>query len=110
MKRARPNIGSPRRLLHPQDHGALEHITLHPQLGVLNPQPLQLGKIIPGQAVPPGPYDLITSDPVAERALVDPKITSNLRDRPTSLVHQPHRTLAELRVELPTLLWHDYSS
>jgi hypothetical protein len=33
--RRRTTPRSPRRLLDPQDHGSLEHTTLHPQLGVL---------------------------------------------------------------------------
>ena len=35
---------SPRRLFHPQDHGSLEDITLHPQLGVLPLQPTHIAR------------------------------------------------------------------
>ncbi|GAA0341975.1 protein of unknown function [Micropruina glycogenica] len=38
-----------RRLLHPQDHGTLEDITLHPQLCDLGPEPFQLLVIIGGE-------------------------------------------------------------
>jgi len=44
-----------------------------------------------------------------EGALVDPQISSDLSDRFPSLGHDPHRTGAELLVELLPLLWHDYS-
>jgi hypothetical protein len=34
-----------RGLLARQDHGSLEHITLHPELGVLPVQPLKAGPV-----------------------------------------------------------------
>jgi len=49
-------------------------------------------------------------DPVPERALVDPEVTLDLSDRLLGLLHDPDSPLTELPVELPALLWHDYSS
>src|SRR5690242_3688519 len=97
-----------RRLLHPQDHRALEDITLHPQLGVLRAQPLELLDVTPGQPVTtlaglPG-----AGHPVAQRALVDPQVPSHLGDRPPRLLDDPDRSLTELPVVPLTHLWHRY--
>ena len=40
--------------------------------------------------------------PVAQCALVDPKIPGNLRDRLTSLPDQPDRALLEVLIDLPS--------
>src|SRR4051812_12787671 len=73
MKRAMGQVRSLRRLLHPPDHRSLEHITLHPQLGVLRPQPLELLDVAGGQALGavaglPGP-----GHPVPEGASLTPR-------------------------------------
>src|SRR5680860_590392 len=106
MKRAR----SPRRLLHPQDHGALEDIALHPQLGVLAAQPLQLLDVRDGQPVGALTLGTILGTPVPQRALVDPEIAGDLRNRFPGLPDDPHSPLTKLLVELPSFLRHDYSS
>src|SRR3954452_17748540 len=108
MKRAMGQVRSLRRLLHPQDHRSLEHIALHPQLRVLRAQPLELGDVARGQALGsvadlPGP-----GHPVAQRALVDAHVTSDLGDRLPRLLDDPDRTLAELPVVLLADLWHRY--
>lgn len=64
------------RLLHPEDRGSLEDITLHLQLGAPAPQPDQLLAIISGQALGLVALDpvTLTSCPVAQRPLVDPQL------------------------------------
>jgi len=57
--------------VHPEGHRALEHITLHRQLSVLPPQPLQLRTLALDQravAVPRAARPLPRA-PVAQRAL-----------------------------------------
>src|SRR3954454_4010830 len=96
MKRPR----SLRRLLHPQDHGSLEDIALHPQLGVLRAQPLELLDVALGQALGALPSLPGLGNPVAQRALVDPQVTSHLGDRLVRLLDDPDRSLTELPVVL----------
>src|SRR4051812_48984705 len=43
---------------------------------------------------------------VAQGALVDPQVTSDLGDRPAGLEHHLHGLSLELRAELPPLLGH----
>src|SRR5215207_7789666 len=105
MKRPR----SLRRLLHPQDHGSLEDITLHPQLGVLCPQPLELLDVTLGQPLGALPGLTRPRDPVPQGALVDPQVPSDLSDRLSGLLDDPDRSLTELPVVLHPLLWHRYS-
>lgn len=83
---------------------------LHPQLGYLGTQPLELLTIVPGQ--PLGALDLLASpsDPVAQGALVHAQIAGPLRDRLTGFFDGPDRTLTELPIILLTLLRHRYSS
>src|SRR5215213_570898 len=95
-----------RRLLDPQDHGSLEDITLHPQLSYLTTQPLQLGVVVLRQAR--GAVTGVPSalHPVAQRALVDPEVASDLRDRLPGLLDDPNSSLTELPVVLLPYLWH----
>src|SRR5512144_994356 len=44
--------------------------------------------------------------PVAQGALVDPKVAGDARDRLTGLEDQPDRTLLEVPIELPSPLCH----
>jgi len=64
------------------------------QLGILPPQPHQLGPLIPAQLPVPGvPPPPVRIHPVAQRALVDTQLPGHLRDRLTGLPDQPHRAL-----------------
>src|SRR6185437_8435504 len=95
------------RLLDPQSHGALEDITLHRQLGVLLPQPSQLRALVLTQRPRRRAVDLpIAGDPVRQRPLIDPQITGDRRDRLPRLLHDPHGTSAEVRIELSTCFGH----
>src|SRR3954453_21665203 len=120
-----------RRLLHPHDHRSLEDIALHPQLGVLRAQPLELLDVAGGQPLralaglpPRQPLDLLDlaggqppralaalprlEPPVAQRPLVDPQVTGDLGDRLVRLLDDPDRSLAELSVVPLADLWHRY--
>src|SRR3954447_16812434 len=108
MKRARAQVCSLRRLLHPPDHRSLEDIALHPQLGVLCAQPLELLDVTGRQALGAAPRLPGPSDPVAQRALVDPQIPSHLGDRLAGFLDDPDRSLAELPVVPLADLWHRY--
>jgi CubicO group peptidase (beta-lactamase class C family) len=101
---------SSRRLLDPQDHGSLEDITLHPQLGVLPLQVLEPGPLIDREAFLLAALDAVTVHPVAQRPRVDPKVPGHLSDRLPRLAHDPDSALTELRVVLPSCLWHHHSS
>src|SRR5215212_1625842 len=101
---------SSRRLLDPQDHGALEHITLHPQLRILPLQLTQTGSFIDVQAVLLAALDPLPIHPVAQGPRIDPEVPGHLSDRLAGLTHDPHRALTELGVVLPTCLWHHHSS
>src|SRR5262249_60603617 len=77
---ARPPL-PPHRVLDPEGDRALEHITLHRQLGVLLPQPGQLGPLILAQRpVRLAAAALIRVHPVPQSALVDPEVLGDLRD------------------------------
>src|SRR5215217_1131572 len=101
---------SSRRLLDPQDHGSLEDITLHPQLGDLLAQPRKLSAFVDVQADGLAALDPVPIHPVAQRPRVNPEIPGHLSDRLAGLTHDPHRALTELGVVLPTCLWHHHSS
>jgi hypothetical protein len=45
------------------------------------PQPHQFGSLIAGQALGLAALDLVLGDPVAQRALMNPKVTGHLGDR-----------------------------
>src|SRR3954452_23688908 len=61
------------RLVDPEGHRALEHITLHPRLGVLLPQPGQLRATVLAQwSAVAVPVAAGHRDPVAQGAVVDP--------------------------------------
>src|SRR5438552_1440732 len=95
---------SSRRLLHPQDHGSLEDITLHPQLGVLTLELVQTSTLVGVEAFLLAALDTIPINPLAQRPRVDPQIPSHHRNRLACLTHDPDRTLTELGVVLPSLL------
>src|SRR5215213_8123897 len=84
----------------------MKRATLPPQLSYLTTQPLQLGVVILGQAR--GAVTSVPSalHPIAQRALVDPKVASDLRDRLPSLLDDPNSSLTELPVVLLPYLWH----
>src|SRR5215207_4085333 len=94
------------RLLDPQDHGSLEDITLHPQLRVLPFELLKASAFIDAETLAPTTRLAVAVHPVTQGARVDPQIPSHLRDRLARLAHDPHRALTELRVVLPSCLWH----
>src|SRR3954464_4665203 len=104
MKAATATGPSPR---SPRGPPALEHITLHPQLGVLPAQPRQLRTLVltqrPVAAVTSPPCD---GDPVPEGALVAPQLAGHLRDRLAGLEHQPDRAGLEVLIELAVLPRH----
>src|SRR5690348_6360436 len=86
-------------------------ITLHPQLDVLGPQPLQLRALGLAQrrvaaliAAPPA------SAPVTQRALVDAQLPGHLRDRLARLEHQLNRAISKLLIKFSVLPWHRSSS
>src|SRR3954454_457531 len=101
---------STRRLLHPQDHGSLEDITLHPQLRVLPLEPDQTSALVDGHALLLAPLDPVPVHPIAQRPRVDPEVPGHLSDRLTRLAHDPDRALPKLRVVLPSYLCHGISS
>src|SRR4051812_40740579 len=74
-------------------------------------QPHQLGALVLAQrrvaVLPPA---ALAGAPVAQRALVDPQLPGHLRDRLAGLEHQLHRTVLEVRIELPVLPAHRSSS
>src|SRR5215831_14387821 len=97
---------SSRRLLDPQDHRSLEDITLHAQLGVLAPEPVELGPLVVAEPVLVASLDPVLVHPVAQRPGVDPEISGHLGDRLARLANNPDRSLTELRVEPSSCLWH----
>jgi hypothetical protein len=82
---------------------------LKQQLSDLPAQLRQLLALVTGHALGIAALDLVPGQPVTQRALTDPQVTGHLRDRLPGLPHDPDRTLAELRIELPSLLRHGYS-
>src|SRR3990170_6294985 len=95
---------SSRRLLDPQDHGSLEYITLHPQLGDVLAQLVQLGPLVDGEAFLLAPLNPLPVHPVAQGARVDPEIPGHRSDRLAGLTHDADGPLTELRVILPSYL------
>src|SRR5680860_592672 len=87
------------RFFHPKDHGSLEYITLHLQLGATPTEANQLSAVIWRQALRFTPLDPVLGHPIAQGALVDPKIAGHLSDRFACLDHNPDRSLTELRLE-----------
>src|SRR6266542_2373087 len=99
--------GARHRVLNPEGHAALEHVTPHPQLGVLPAQPNQLGPLVLTQpAAVLATAAPVSVDPVPERPIVDTQLPGHLRDRLTRLPDQPNRALLEVLLELPTRLCH----
>ncbi len=82
-------------------HGRSAHASAYPEHG------LNAGDA-PGQARRPVPGLARSLDPVAQRALVDPQVTSDLRDRLAGLLDDPDRPFTELPVILLPLLRHRY--
>src|SRR6266545_4517225 len=101
---------SSRRLLYPQDHGSLEDITLHAQLGDVLAELVQLGAFVDAEAFLLATLDAVAIHPVAQRPRVDPEIPGHHSDRLARLTHDPDRALTELGVVLPSCLWHHHSS
>src|SRR4029079_11023035 len=91
----------------PESHRSLEDITLHPQLDILPPQPVQLDALALAQRrVAVFPAASLPRAPVTQRALVDAQLPGHLRDRLPRLEHQPHRTRPKVLIELPVLPRH----
>jgi hypothetical protein len=55
-------------------------------------------------------FSAVLSNPVTLGARVDAQVARYRGDRLTRLTDDADRTLPELRVELPSRIWHDYSS
>src|SRR3954462_6552658 len=104
MKRATLTSSPP----SPTGHRSLADIALHPQLGVLRAQPLELLDVAGGHPVGALAGLPRLGHPVAQRALVDPQIPSHLGDRLPRLLDDPDRSLAELPVVPLADLWHRY--
>jgi hypothetical protein len=88
----------------------LEDITLHAQLGDLLAQLVQLGALVDREPFLLAPLHAVLVHPVSERALVDPEIPSHPGDGLARLPHDPNGAHTELRVVLPSCLWHHHSS
>src|SRR4051794_7979969 len=101
---------SSRRLVNPQDHGSLEDITLHPQLGVLTLEAAHIGQVDPRVLGPLAPGEPVLLHPVAQRAGAETKVPGHLNNRLAGLADDRHRPSAELGVVLPPYLWHGLSS
>src|SRR6266511_125109 len=90
-----------RRLLHPENHRALEHATLHGQLGNFLTQLQKFLTLRCGQFAVAGPGGFPgLGHPVAQGALVDAQIPSDLSDRLAALPHDTYRAIAEGCLEL----------
>src|SRR6266496_2640188 len=95
------------RILDPEGHAALQDITPHLQFRALPAQPHQLRPLVLAQrAVPALAAAPVHADPVAQRPVVDPQLSRDLRDRLAGLPDQPDRALLEVLVELPSRLSH----
>src|SRR5215470_7951798 len=90
----------PHRLLDPEGNRALEHITLHHQLGILPTQPNQLRTLTFTQPVPARTSPPLQRHPPTQRALTHTQIPSHLRNRLARLPDNPNRTLLELLIKL----------
>lgn len=84
-------------------YGSLEDITLHPKLGVLHTESLELLKVVLGH-----PLAALSDlhDPVTQRTLNHAEIACDLRDRPPCLVNDPNNSLTKPPAILLPLLWH----
>lgn len=107
---ARPSL---RRLLHPEDHGTLEDIALHPDLAVLLAQMLDLlaqpTQLLAFRLVQPagslrGRAGLGPVNPGLQCALVHTQVPRDLRRRLPGLQHDPYRAFTERRVIRPSLM------
>src|SRR4029453_7856870 len=94
------------RLVDPQDHGSLEDIALHPQLGVLTLEATHISRIDPGALGLLATGEAILLHPVPQRAGPDAEVPGHLNNRLAGLADDRHRPGAELRVVLPPYLWH----
>ena len=83
---------SPRCLFHPQDHGALEDIALHPHLGELALQPAHVGGVGAGTLGNWVHKDRMSRGDGPDRTRVDP-----------AYVRRLERELAEVRMERDVL-------
>src|SRR5699024_4999068 len=93
------------RFVHPAGHASLEHITLHPQLGILLSQPGHLRPLVlTGRALTVLLTTPVGVDPVAQRASVHTKLPSYCSVRTIRLAHQPDRALFEIVIKLPACL------
>src|SRR4029077_16677555 len=102
QRSARPG-SPPHRFLDPEGSRALEHITLHRQLGVLLAQPVQLVALVLAQRAFTTPSTPVQVHPSTQRALVQPQLPGHLRDRLARLPDDPHRAFPELPIEISPL-------
>src|SRR5918998_47134 len=79
---------------------------LHPQLGVLPAQLGQLSALVAAQALGLTSLNLVLLHPVTQRLLTNPQVPGDLRHRLARLPDDPDCSLAELRVEPTSCLWH----
>ena len=86
---------SSRRLVDPQDHGSLEDITLHPQLGVLAFEATHIDRVDPGPVGLLATGEAVLLHPVPQRAGADAEITGDLDDRSCRLTDDRHRPFPE---------------
>ena len=74
---------------HEEGRGFFQELPVHPQLGVLDPEPLQLGPFIDIQRR----RWIVISSPLlghpGTAALPDPNLLRHLNDRPAGVDHQP---------------------
>src|SRR4051812_30979606 len=104
MKRATLTSSPP----SPTDHRSLEHIALHPQLGVLRAQPLEFFDVAADRPSVPSRASRARATQLPNVPSLTPQVTSDLGDRVPRLLDDPDRSLSELPVVLFTDLWHRY--
>ena len=97
------------RLLDPEDHGSLEHITLHAQLGVLTLELADSLGVDPVGIELLASGDLVLHHPVGEGSGMYTEILGDLSDRLTGLPDDAHGAGTEVGVVLPAFLWHRIS-
>ena len=90
-----------------EGRGFFQELVLHPQTGDLafhlaHPRPLHRTQRLLRLSVLTPPR----IDPIAERAVMDPQASRDLRDRLPGLDHHLHGLGLELRTEPPTLFGH----
>jgi hypothetical protein len=68
------------------------------------------GDITGRKPLPTSVFSPVLGNPVAQGPRVHAQIAGNLGDRFTGLTDDADRTLPELRTELASRTWHDYSS